>query len=259
MHLLDVTLPTPAENLALDEALLEDAEADRGPSCVLRLWESPQLAVILGRSCRYATETNVELCRARKIPILRRASGGGSVVIGPGCLMYTVLLPYTYHPRLQMIEVAHEFVLGKIREAILNALVIAPGPASQSLGAASVAWRGEAVTQRGTSDLALGDYKFSGNSLRCKRTHLLYHGTLLYDFPLETVGELLAAPPREPEYRGGRPHGDFIRNLPFDPAAVRRSLADIWQASNPYADWPSRFTQELVAQRYSLDAWNLRL
>ena len=29
MQLLDLTLPTPAENLALDEALLEDAEHGR--------------------------------------------------------------------------------------------------------------------------------------------------------------------------------------------------------------------------------------
>ena len=36
MYFLDLTLPTLAENLALDEALLLDAEAG-GPE-VLRLW-----------------------------------------------------------------------------------------------------------------------------------------------------------------------------------------------------------------------------
>ena len=30
----------------------------------------------------------------------------------------------------------------------------------------------------------MGELKFSGNSLRVRRTHLLYHGTLLYDFSL---------------------------------------------------------------------------
>src|SRR5947208_2305701 len=46
MHLLDLTLPTAAENLALDEALLLAAEGG-GPE-VLRLWENPSYAVVLG-------------------------------------------------------------------------------------------------------------------------------------------------------------------------------------------------------------------
>jgi len=50
----------------------------------------------------------------------------------------------------------------------------------------------------GTSDLALGALKFSGNSARCRRNYLLYHGTLLYDFPLELIDRCLAMPPRMP-------------------------------------------------------------
>ena len=44
---------------------------------------------------------------------------------------------------------------------------------------------------QGTSDLAIGDLKFSGNSARCRRRWLLYHGTLLYDFPLSLVAQCL--------------------------------------------------------------------
>ena len=39
MKLLDLTLPTPAENLAVDDALLAAAEAGTLKSDVLRLWE----------------------------------------------------------------------------------------------------------------------------------------------------------------------------------------------------------------------------
>ena len=48
MKLLDLTLDSPAENLALDEALLEQAEAD-GPQEVLRLWEPESPLVVMGR------------------------------------------------------------------------------------------------------------------------------------------------------------------------------------------------------------------
>ena len=49
MKYLDITLPTVATNLALDEALLEDAEAGVPVPEVLRVWESPELAVVIGR------------------------------------------------------------------------------------------------------------------------------------------------------------------------------------------------------------------
>src|SRR6185437_14246053 len=48
---LDLTLPTAEENLALDEALLLEAEAGRRGE-TLRLWEHPHPAVVLGAGCR---------------------------------------------------------------------------------------------------------------------------------------------------------------------------------------------------------------
>ena len=64
------------------------------------MWESSEVAVVLGRSSQIAREANVDACRADNIPILRRCSGGCAVVIGPGCLMYSVLLSYERRPRL---------------------------------------------------------------------------------------------------------------------------------------------------------------
>lgn len=48
MRYLDLTLPTPAENLALDEALLEEAENAAKPLETLRFWEPPQNMAIVG-------------------------------------------------------------------------------------------------------------------------------------------------------------------------------------------------------------------
>jgi len=67
---------------------------------------------------------------------------------------------------------------------------------------------------RGTSDLAVAERKFSGNSSRVKRGHLLYHGTLLYDFPLGLISDCLRTPPRQPHYRERRSHGEFVNNIP---------------------------------------------
>jgi lipoate---protein ligase len=236
MQYLDLTLPTAAENIALDEALLEQAEASAAPMEVLRLWQANRPLVVVGRSSQIDVEVNADACRALKIPVLRRTSGGAAIVTGPGCLMYALVLNYQLRPHLRPISQAHSSVLGTLAAA-LGALV--PG-----------------VQCRGTSDLAVGEHKFSGNSARCRRNCLLYHGTLLYDFPLELIERCLALPPRMPDYRQVRPHHSFVRNLPADSAAIRQALVAAWDAHKPLDDWPVERTAQLVADKYGRPEWN---
>ena len=237
MLLLDLTLPSAAENVALDEALLDAAEAGELADEVLRLWESPTPAVILGRSSVAALEANLAACRAERVPVHRRSSGGAAIVAGPGCLMYALVLRYAGREHLRLLDEAHRHVLTAIATA-LSTLV-------------------PDIRQLGTSDLAVGRRKFSGNSVRCKRDHLLYHGTLLYDFDLTLIDRLLPDPPRQPDYRLGRPHGEFVTNLRIPVSAIREALKTQFAAKEPLVDWPAQRSVQLVAQRYALDAWNL--
>lgn len=238
MHLLDLNLPTPQENLALDEALLDTAEETTEPAEVLRYWESARPLVVLGRSSKAAEEANLEACRADGVPVLRRCSGGAAIVAGPGCLMYAVVLSYELHPELRALDLAHRFVLSRLREALL--------PLASD------------VQFRGTSDLAVGDYKFSGNSLRCKRNHLLYHGTLLYDFDLTLLGKYLGTAPRQPAYRKGRTHCQFVMNIPLTAAEMKQAIGATFGVSQLLTNWPQEMVGELVRERYSADSWNLR-
>src|SRR5438128_194265 len=93
---LDVTLPTLAENLALDEALLQGAVA--GGPAVMRLWEWPTFAVVVGAGGKRGEEVNMSRCAADDVPIMRRSSGGGTVLLGPGCLLFGLILPLDAHP-----------------------------------------------------------------------------------------------------------------------------------------------------------------
>ncbi len=238
MRYLDLTLATPAENLALDEALLAEAEAYAEPLETLRLWEPRAPMVVVGRSSKIAAEVHAEACRQEGIPILRRTSGGAAVVTGPGCLMYALVLSLRQRPFLRIVNQAHRFVLGTLAQAF-EPLVAD-------------------VECRGISDLAVGDKKFSGNSIRIKRDYLLYHGTLLYDFRLELIDRVLAMPPREPAYRDGRAHGAFVANLPIPAALLREALRTAWQAIEPCPEWPRELTAQLVAERYGCREWNER-
>ncbi|MFO0899900.1 MAG: lipoate--protein ligase family protein [Pirellulales bacterium] len=236
MKRLLLTLPEPAANLALDEALLEAAEAGELADEVLRLWEPAAPMVIVGRSGKLAEEVHLDPCAAAGVPVLRRASGGGAIVAGPGCLMYAVVLSVERRPELAQVDAAHRTVLERLVSALRP---LAP----------QVAWEG-------TSDLALDGRKFSGNSLRCKRRHVLYHGTLLYDFDLALVPRLLRAPPREPKYRDGRPHADFIANLRLGRADLEKALVLAWGAEQPLTEWPRDAVERLCAERYRRDEWN---
>jgi lipoate-protein ligase A len=235
MRLLDLTLPTPEENLALDEALLDEAEASGEPRETLRLWESQRPLVVIGRSSRIEVEVRRDRCEGLRIPVLRRTSGGAAIVVGPGCLMYALVLSYRLRPSLRAIDAAHRFVLGTIAAA-LGRLV--PG-----------------VECQGTSDLVIAGRKFSGNSVRCKRDHMLYHGTLLYDFPLELIARLLTIPPRQPGYRQQRGHESFVTNLPLACAAIRDALATAWRATEPCPEWPRAAMARLVVERYAEREW----
>jgi len=236
MRYLDLTLPGAAENLALDEALLEEAESDDSAAETLRLWEPARPMVVLGRSSKIEDEVDLDACRELEIAVLRRVSGGAAVLAGPGCLMYALVLSCRLRPGLRSAGRAHQFVLGAIAAALRPLL--------------------PEVVCRGISDMAIGQQKFSGNSLRLKRDHLLYHGTLLYDFPLELIGHCLKAPPRQPEYRSGRSHREFLANLPVPRASICHTLMTAWEAHHLCDDWPQQQTARLVAEKYRQPKWN---
>jgi lipoate---protein ligase len=239
MQLLELTLDTPAENVALDEALLLTAEAGDATDEVLRFWEPRQYFVVLGSSSRIKAEVNLDYCEAEGIQIVRRTSGGAAIVAGPGCLMYSLVLSLVQQPDLRSIDRAHRFVLDSLAAAFDR---LVPG-----------------VARRGTSDLAIGDRKFSGNSLRLKRNHLLYHGTLLYDFQLDLVGACLPSPPRQPAYRASRSHHDFIVNLPIDRRSIHAAVTTAFGASILRQCWPSELTAQLTTEKFTADDWTNRI
>src|SRR5262245_45500207 len=116
MRLLDLTLPDSARNIALDEALLLDAEAG-GPE-TLRFWEWPAPAVVLGAGGKSAEEVHADACERDGVPVLRRSSGGGTVLLGRGCLNYSLILAFERHPALTDLHASYCFILGALAKAL---------------------------------------------------------------------------------------------------------------------------------------------
>ncbi len=237
MHFLDLTLSSAAENLALDEALLLAAE--RGDSGeVLRFWEWPAPAVVLGSGGRLADDVDEAACAADAVPILRRSSGGGTVLLGRGCLLYTLVLHYARDPALSDIRLSYRFILDRIGPAL-----------AEGVGA---------IEPAGVSDLILAGRKFSGTAQQRKRSVLLHHGTLLYDMDLSPIPRYLREPLRQPDYRAGRTHLAFVGNLPLEGAEIKRRLRQVWAADEPPLIWPNEDVRRLVAEKYAQEEWTRR-
>lgn len=238
MKYIDLTLPTPAENLACDEALLDWCEEEDGPD-LLRFWEPAGPFVVVGYANQAAVEVNLAACRNLGIPVFRRTSGGGTVLQGRGCLNYALVLRFEDTGPLHGIATTNHFIL-------------------ERHGGALAAMLGAKVERQGATDLATGGLKFSGNAQRRKRRHLLFHGTFLLRLDISLVAKVLPMPSKQPAYRRDREHGQFLTNLDLPVARVKEALRRTWKATAPLERAPEERIRRLVEERYGREEWNLK-
>ena len=236
MKYLDSCFADPRRNLACDEALGDNFEAADGGE-VLRLWEPAGYFVVVGYSNRVTAEVNVAACEKRDIPVLRRFSGGGAVLQGPGCLNYTLVLRNEHAGSFGDIAHSYHRVLDRHRELFAKLT-------------------SERVEIQGTSDLAIAGWKFSGNSQHRKQRYTVFHGTFLLNFDLSLIEVCLPLPSRQPAYRQGRAHESFLRNLRIDPARVKQALMETWHADDPYDRVPDERIETLMETRYGRAEWH---
>jgi lipoate---protein ligase len=143
MKFLDITFPIAEQNLACDEALLDWCESGFDDE-ILRFWEPSQHFVVLGYSNKPGSEVNLESCRDHSVPVFRRCSGGGTVLQGPGCLNYSLIMRID-EKNLRSVTETNKFIMQRHQMAL-------------------EACTREQVKIQGDTDLTVSDLKFSGNA-----------------------------------------------------------------------------------------------
>ena len=238
MKFCEHTLPSPEENLACDEALLDLCEHGQEDE-LLRFWEPPRYFVVVGYTNHAATEVHLPFCRQNTIPVLRRCTGGGTVLQGPGVLNYSLVLRIDDSGAVHSISSTNEFVLKRHQTALTTFLQAR-------------------VELRGQTDLAIGGLKFCGNAQRRKKRCLLFHGSFLLHLDLDLLERVLPMPSRQPDYRLNRSHSEFLMNLRVRSDQLKAVLLKAWNANCPLADLPFEQINSLTRNKYGTADWNFK-
>lgn len=183
----------PAELSPSPHALaLAGVDLVSAPPPVVRVDEARAVTVVLSRSRDPGREVFLERCRADGVAVVVRPSGGGAVVLAPGVAAASVVT--RTDPALRFPEPYFRRFCSAVAASLSRCGVTG-------------------VQARGVSDLALGDRKVAGSSLRLWQGRVLFQVSVLVDVDVELLERYLRAPSREPAYRGGRPHREFVTTL----------------------------------------------
>ncbi|NQU28539.1 MAG: hypothetical protein HQ528_09645 [Candidatus Marinimicrobia bacterium] len=164
-------------------------QAESGDDYII--WRPDHTAIVLGASNNPLDSIIIAAVKNDDIPVYKRPSGGETVILTPNTLVISAVLAPV---RLQ--DVRKRF--RAFNDQILAAVT--------AIGIRNVA-------HRGISDLAIGEQKILGSAVYHSRDRLFYHSVLNVGETTQTIARYIKHPGREPDYRQGRRHSEFITSL----------------------------------------------
>jgi lipoate-protein ligase A len=186
---------------------LPDLDIQQGKANArISVWQPDQTYIVIGRSNKADTAIIHEYAAKDQVPIMQRPSGGESVVLSPKMLVIATLLPIV--PGVK----SREYFL-KSNDVIINVL--------QKFGVND-------LSTRGISDISIGQKKILGSAIYRSQESVFYHAVLNVNEDIELISRYLQHPSREPDYRMGRKHGEFVTSLWEQGYSL--SILDIMQA-----------------------------
>lgn len=172
--------------LAADEYLMSRYEnwmENNYPEPVLRIYSMKPHSVLIGRFQNPEAEVDLDECRRLGIPVNRRMTGGGAVMMGEQQLM--VSIPSSIeHPLLPVNPLR---ILPKLARGIINGLALL----------------GINAEYRPKNDIVVNGRKISGTAICIEETRtFLYHATLLIDFDVPLMMRVLKIHPEKASDKG---------------------------------------------------------
>ncbi|GAB4187148.1 MAG: lipoate--protein ligase family protein [Simkaniaceae bacterium] len=172
------------QQLQLEEALLR---ADDRNFCLIN--QGSPKSIVLGISGNPVSLVHPDAWRQEKIPLIKRFSGGGTVIVDEHTLFVSFICE------------------GKF----INAPLFPEPILRWSTEFYQKAWRIPDFTFR-ENDYVIKDRKCGGNAQYIRKNRFVHHTTFLWDFQKKHM-DFLLYPKKTPKYREGRGHADFLCRL----------------------------------------------
>ena len=211
--MVDTGLRPPAQNIALNRALLEARAAEEIPSTLRFLRFTP--SALLGYHQSAEQELNLDYCRAHGVSIQRRITGGGAIYFDETQIGWELYL--------------HQRELGtRDMQAIAKRICHAAATAISALGVDA--------RYRPRNDIEVDGRKISGTGGAFDGEALLYQGTLLVDFDVEKMLRVLRIPAEKLSDKAIASARERVANLkdllgrPPEISKVKRYLAEAFES-----------------------------
>ena len=160
------------QGLSVDDGLAQSATQRKGVT--LRLY-TYRPCVLVGRFQHVADEVNIERCNEIQIPINRRPTGGGSIIMGPDQLGVALVVPQG----IERFSENSSQMMSECAQGIIKALQIL----------------GIRAEFHGKNDLVVGRRKIAGLGLyHASGGGTLFHASLLLDIDVQYMIEVLRTP-----------------------------------------------------------------
>ncbi len=172
------------EQLQLEEALLRNSAESY---CIIN--QGSPRAIVMGISGKPEELLDLSRIKEEKIPVIKRFSGGGTVIVDENTLFITLI----FSKDLLDIPAFPEPIL-KWTAALYQK-----------------SWKIPDFTLR-ENDYCIGDKKCGGNAQYIKKDRWLHHTSFLWDYSRDNMKHLLL-PEKRPKYRLNRSHDEFLTRL----------------------------------------------
>lgn len=185
LHILRLTGHSILEQLRIEEALLR---TDTRNWCIVN--DGTDDAIVLGISGKVEKLICALQIQKRPIPLIRRFSGGGTVVVDRDTLFVTFIFNKAAVP----MDCCYPYRIMKWSEELYRPVI-----QHTSFGLKE-------------NDYVIGSRKFGGNAQYLRKERWLHHSTLLWDYDEQKMNYLLL-PEKRPDYRENRTHSEFLTPL----------------------------------------------
>lgn len=207
-RLLDTPPMTAAENMAMDEALLELKGQGRSPDTIRFLQFSPR-AVLVGFHQSVEEEIRIDYCRESRIDVNRRITGGGAIFFDENQLGWEVFCDKSYFNT----PVPNMRLFRTLCDPVVKALAMLKIDAGF----------------RPRNDIEVNGRKISGTGGTESEEAFMFQGTMLVDFDVDTMLRALRIPVEKLKAKEIDSVKDRVTCLKWELGYVP-ALADIKQA-----------------------------